>query len=241
MDATTAERISVIIPAWNEAARIGRAVESSVSVDGVDAWVVDGGSRDRTIEVAESQGANVLRTERGRALQMNAGARASAGSILVFLHADAVLPAGFDAEVRAALSQPGVSAGAFALSIEDATPSLGIIARAANWRARRLQMPYGDQALFVRRKAFESVGGFPEIPLMEDLELVRRLRREGRIAISSLRVVASARRWRRLGPVRCTLINQLAIAGYFLGLSPDRLAGWYGRDGIRENGGRPPA
>jgi hypothetical protein len=120
-----------------------------------------------------------------------------------------------------------VAAGAFELGIDSPMRSLRIIEAVANFRARWLHMPYGDQGLFMRASVFHEVGGFPEFPIMEDFELVRRLRRRGRIVISDPRVATSARRWQQLGPLRTTWTNQMIVLSYYLGVSPERLAKWY--------------
>jgi rSAM/selenodomain-associated transferase 2 len=224
-----ASRISVIIPAWNEADQIERTLAAAGAPE-VERIVVDGASDDDTLELSRRAGARVLEAERGRASQMNAGAAVASGEVLLFLHADARLPAGFDGAVRRALEAEGVVAGAFGLAIEAESKSLRLIERMANWRARRLHLPYGDQALFVRAELFRRVGGFPDLPLMEDFELVRRLRRLGRIAIVNLSVTTSARRWQRVGTWRATWINQLALVAYLAGIPPKRIARWYHRE-----------
>ncbi len=160
---------------------------------------------------------------------MNRGAAAALGSVLVFLHADTRLPHHFDLYLCEALSCPTVVAGAFELRIDAPTPSLCWIERMANWRSRRLHMPYGDQAIFVRAGLFHSMGGFPELPIMEDFELMRRLRRNGHIEIVREPVLTSARRWMETGTVRTTLANQLAIAAYLMGMPPVHIARWYHR------------
>lgn len=231
-------RISVIIPALNESGWVARAVTSTRPARETEVLVVDGQSEDRTLEVARQSGARVLTAARGRAAQMNAGARAATGELLLFLHADSRLPAGFDGEVRRLLARPDVAAGAFRLAIDPNSRALRLIAAVANWRARRLELPYGDQALFLHAGLFEDLGGFPELPLMEDFELVRRLRRRGRIAIAPRSVRTSARRWRELGVGRTTLINQLAVAAYLAGVDPASIARWYGVRGPGRGGPR---
>ena len=229
-----AESISIIIPALNEAETIGRtldSVEDSVrdsAGDSAAEWiVVDGDSEDRTAEIARARGATVVTAPRGRASQMNAGAKIARGETLLFLHADTRLPPGFAEEVRRTLDLPGVAAGAFSLRIDGAGRRIEWVERAANWRSRILQLPYGDQGFFLKAEVFRSLGGFPELPLMEDLEMARRVRGHGRIAISPLGVVTSARRWERVGVVRATLLNQLFLLAYLLGMPPRRIAEWY--------------
>ena len=221
--------ISVVIPALNEAETIGPALASTGTPNGIECIVVDGGSRDNTADIAEAAGARVLHSPPGRAQQMNAGAEAAQGEFLVFLHADTCLPAGFADHVRRTLRTPGVAAGAFELKIDGPSPGLRIIERVANWRSQYLKMPYGDQVIFLSTKIFNQVGRFPEIPIMEDFQLMRRARRQGRIVMAPAAAMTSARRWQNVGPWRVTLINQLVILGFSLGVKPERLARWYGR------------
>ncbi len=223
-------RISIVIPALNEAANLAATIISARSDSTAEVIVVDGGSSDATATLAESLGAVVLKTEPGRARQMNAGAQIATGEVLLFLHADTRLPEGFDHHVHRILAQPGTVAGAFLLGLDGPQRGLRVIEWLANWRSRKLQMPYGDQAIFMRADLFREAGGFPEMPLMEDFELVRRFRRQGRIVIAPVRVVSSARRWMSLGIWRTTLINQIVIAAYLAGVSPYRIARWYDSD-----------
>jgi rSAM/selenodomain-associated transferase 2 len=216
--------VSVIIPALDEESGIAEAVRSVAG--GAEVIVVDGGSRDRTIAVARAAGARVLQSPAGRALQMNAGAAAARGERLLFLHADCRLPVGWAAEVARILDREGALAGAFRLSIERAGVLLRGVEFLANLRSRWLRMPYGDQALFLRREAFAALGGFPPTPVMEDYALVRLLRRAGRIRLSGLAVSASARRWQRRGVFRTTAAHQAIVVGWHLGIAPHRLARW---------------
>jgi len=218
--------ISIIIPALNEAESIGQTLDAAAD-EAAELIVVDGGSEDRTAEIARAHGATVVTSPRGRASQMNAGARIAHGEILLFLHADTLLPRGFAEASRRTLDQPGVAAGAFRLRIDGGGMRLRWVERTANWRSRSLQLPYGDQGFFLKAELFRSLGGFPELPLMEDLEMARRVRRRGRIAISPLAAVTSARRWERVGIVRATMLNQLFLLAYFLGMPPQRIAEWY--------------
>ena len=191
--------------------------------------MIDGGSSDVSAEVAQSRGVKVLHSPPGRARQMNAGAEVAEGRFLLFLHADTRLPEGFDGHVRQILTGSGVAAGAFQLQIDAPSARLRLIEKAATWRSRYLQMPYGDQAIFLRKDLFREMGGFPDLPIMEDFQLIRRLQGEGRIVIAPAAVVTSARRWKKLGALRTTLLNQLMILGFYLGLEPARLARWYRR------------
>jgi rSAM/selenodomain-associated transferase 2 len=216
--------IAVVIPALNEAA----ALPATLAALGEAAEVVvaDGGSSDATVRIAQEAGATVI-VARGRAAQQNAGAAATTAPILLFLHADTRLPAGWADEVRRLLADESVALAAFRLSIEDATPAERLIAAGANWRSRTLGVPYGDQALALRRATFDALGGFPDQPIMEDWALARAARRLGRIELSPLAVTTSARRWRTLGPWRTLAINQAMLLGARLGVSYDRLAALY--------------
>jgi rSAM/selenodomain-associated transferase 2 len=225
------EKISIIIPVLNESAAIAqtlaaaqRAIHAEIVAEII---VVDGGSQDDTVAIAQSLGVKVIITSPGRAQQMNAGAKAATGDVLLFLHGDTLLPPNFASQIQQALISPGVIAGAFALSINSALPALRWVERSVNWRSRYWQMPYGDQAIFLRAKTFQQMGGFANLPIMEDFELMRQLKQKGAIAIVPDPVITSGRRWERLGVLRTTLINQWVILAYFLGVSPDRLARWY--------------
>jgi uncharacterized protein len=221
--------ISVIIPTYNEADNIEPTVARINSAKRVEIIVADGGSSDETAQRAAALGARIVRAPRGRARQMNAGARAASGSILVFLHADTRLPHEFAEAVRGRLAEDGVVAGAFEFSVDGASLGLRLVERLVNWRSRRLQMPYGDQAIFMEASTFDELGGFKELPIMEDFDLVRRLKRQGRIAILPLQAVTSGRRWKELGVFRTTIMNQLVIAGYHLGIPAESLARFYRR------------
>jgi rSAM/selenodomain-associated transferase 2/rSAM/selenodomain-associated transferase 1 len=224
-------KLSVIIPVLNEAKTLPDVLTSTAADSEVEIIVVDGGSVDDTMAIAQSYGVNVLSSSGGRALQMNAGAAAATGEILLFLHADTQLPTGYDQMVRATLnaqsSKPPVIAGAFTLYIDAPRWTLRLVEWGVNWRSRFLQLPYGDQAIFLKADTFHNLGGFPELPIMEDFELVCQLRRLGSIIILSTPVVTSARRWLKKGVFQTTLLNQIIIAGYLLGISPQRLANGY--------------
>lgn len=225
------ETISVIIPVLNEANTIGSILDRLVDTDNVEVIVVDGGSQDETVTVVRSRNVQVISTPPGRACQMNAGAARATGDILLFLHADTRLPANFDRLIRQALQEPQTIAGAFELRIDAQQFSLRLIERLVNWRSRFFSMPYGDQAIFLKATVFHTIGGFPNLPIMEDFEFIRRLQPQGRITIVPASVLTSGRRWERLGIIKTTLINQLIIIGYFGGLSPDKLAQWYREKG----------
>ena len=219
--------ISVIIPVLDDAEVLDLALGSPQDCTGVERIVVDGGSTDGSAELAKSRGVKIIHSPPGRARQMNAGAEVAEGTLLVFLHADTRLPEGFDDHVRRILTPSEVAAGAFQLQIDAHSARWRFIEKTANWRSRYLQMPYGDQAIFLRAELFREMGGFPDLPIMEDFELIRRLKGRGRIVIAPAAVLTSARRWEKLGALRTTLINQLMILGFYLGFEPSRLARWY--------------
>ena len=222
-------RISIIIPTLNEAAHLRATLATIKTASNVEVIVVDGGSSDGTVEMARSMGTEVITSSPGRARQMNAGAARAKGAILLFLHGDTRLPIGFDYHIHKILACPRAVAGAFQLRVDGNLPGLRIMERLVNVRSRRLQFPYGDQAIFLRADLFWKMGGFPDMPIMEDFELIRRLRRRGRIVIASVPVLTSARRWKNLGIVRTTLVNYAIPLAYYLGASPSRLARWYQR------------
>ena len=223
--------LSVVVPVLDEARRIGEHLAALRGVAGIDEiLVVDGGSRDDTVAIARRvPGVRVLTASRGRGVQLNAGARAARGDVLLFLHADAALPPDAALLVGRALGEPGVVAGAFRLhTVAESGPRwLGPLLRLADLRSRVTRLPYGDQAMFVRRDAFERVGGFPDQPLMEDVELARRLWRVGRIRTVPGVVRVSGRRF-VANPVRAVLAMRVFPLLYRLGVSPARLARLYG-------------
>ncbi len=231
--------VSVIIPALNEAGCIGAAIRSARDGGADEVVVADGGSDDGTAEAARTLADVAIVSPRGRAAQMNAGARASSGEVLLFLHADTLLPRGSADAVRRAVAEDGAVGGAFAVSLgvsPEASAArrtlLRLTARMINARARCFRAYTGDQAIFVARETFEGLGGYPEIPLMEDVELSRRLSRRGPTAHRPVRGVTSARRWESRGPVRTILLMWGLRLAHRLGMSPDRCARLY-RPGFR--------
>ncbi len=222
--------ISVVIPVLNEAENLPRTLkvlklEQYPGV--VEVLVVDGNSCDNSITVAESAGCRVLSCEPGRGRQMNVGARAARGRYLLFLHADTILPSNYLTLICRCLSRPGVAAGAFSLAIADRRPLFRFLEKMISWRSRFFGCPYGDQAFFMERTLFNRVGGFWQKPLLEDVDLLRKIKKEGRLVILPSKVETSARRWQRLGVFPTTLINQLVMLGYYLGVPPKYLARIY--------------
>ncbi len=220
-------RISVIIPTLNEADNIVDTLKHVQSGKNLEIIVVDGGSSDNTVQLAKDMGATVIQTPTGRAGQMNAGAEAACGEILVFLHTDTRLPPKFDEHIRRAMDGAGVAASAFELRVDSPISTFRVIERLANWRSRRMQMPYGDQAIFVSASLFRGIGGFRDIPIMEDFELMQRLKKQGKIITLSVPVYTSPRRWLKTGIYKIWLINQLVIAAYLISIPPAKIARIY--------------
>jgi rSAM/selenodomain-associated transferase 2 len=219
-------RIAVVIPTLDESRSVEAAIASARQESDVEVLVVDGGSRDATAAGAHDAGARVIQSPRGRARQLDTGWRASAADVVVFLHADTRLPANWGDALRAALADPDVVGGAFQMQFE---PRLPVIEWGARLRVRWLGLPYGDQALFARRTALEAVGGVAPVPILEDLDLVRALRRQGRLALLPLAVHTSARRYLRRGVWRTWWRNAVTLLAWRLGVDRGRLAAWYER------------
>jgi rSAM/selenodomain-associated transferase 2 len=218
--------LSIIIPTLNEAAILGQTLKG-LEPRPAEIIVVDGGSEDGTVEVARKHTPDVLISRAGRGLQQDKGARRAQGDVLVFLHADTQLPRGYEYLIQQALADPRVVFGSFRLSICPAKPGLDLISLMANLRSRFLNLPYGDQALFVGRGAYFQVGGFQDWPVMEDVDLVRRLNRIGSFKMAKGCVQTSARRWQKENLVYTTLRNWFLILRYFMGVSPHTLARYY--------------
>ena len=221
-------RISVIVPTLNEQACLAATLDAVALASGDELIIVDAGSADATPDIARRYTRRFYQGPRGRAQQMNVGARQAGGDVLLFLHADTLLPAGGLEAVRQTLEQPGAVAGAFRLVITPATPALRLVAWGTNLRSRFGGLPYGDQALFVRRRVFEELGGYDEVPFMEDIRLVQALRRRGRLVLLPQAVATSGRRWQRDGVLYTTLRNLVLMTLYFCGVQPATLKRWYG-------------
>jgi rSAM/selenodomain-associated transferase 2 len=224
--------ISIIIPTLNEEQVLGKTLcrlQNAKNSANCELIIVDGGSSDATLSIAQKAGCKTISSPRGRGRQMNSGAAAAMGEVLLFLHADTLLPDNFPGLILNATNQPGIAAGAFSLAIDSPSKVLATIACLANLRSRRLRLPYGDQALFTTRTMFAAIGGFPEIEIMEDFVFIQKIKKIGKIVILPERATTSARRWQNMGIIRTTLINQLIVCGYSLGVPPVKLAGWYRR------------
>lgn len=222
---TATHSVGVVIPCLNEEQFIRRTLESVVKQNGpVEIIVVDGGSDDRSREIAREYGC-VLRSERGRARQMNVGAAAAQSETLLFLHADTTLPRGAFDLVRRSLEDPRIEGGAFRLRFDRSTSLLQFYS--ACTRLRSPLLCFGDRGLFIRRAAFRRLGGFPNMALFEDLEMARMLNRQGGFVFLDECVTTSARRFLKSGPLRQQLRNAYLWARYLLGTDPHRLTHLY--------------
>ena len=221
--------LSIIVPCLNEADGIVSALDAlgPLRARGTEVIVVDGGSTDATVALAEPRADLVLTAPRGRALQMNAGARRARGDILLFLHADSRLPPEADSLVPDSVGRSGRSWGRFDVKIRGRHPLLPLIAAAMNVRSRLTGIATGDQAIFVSRELFERVGGYPAIALMEDIALTAKLKREGRPLAIARRVSTSGRRWEKHGVLSTMLLMWRLRLAYALGANPDDLAPRY--------------
>jgi rSAM/selenodomain-associated transferase 2 len=220
-------RISVIIPTLNEEKSIARTVAALRSLKIDELLIVDGGSTDRTIEICNGLEADVLSSTRGRSAQMNLGARQATGDVLLFLHADTRLPPSALDDIRAAMNDRRCPGGRFDIKLDSDHWMLKVIGAMISLRSRVTKIATGDQAIFVRRDVFEAIGGYPEIPLMEDVAFSRALRRMGRVACLHSRVITSARRWEAEGVWRTILKMWTLKSLYLLGVSPFRLKRYY--------------
>jgi rSAM/selenodomain-associated transferase 2 len=218
-------RLGVVVPVLNEAAGIEACLTRVLAQPGdIEVVVVDGGSTDATMAIA-SRLARVVRSERGRGAQMNAGARLLRAEVLLFLHGDTLLPDGAVEAVRSRLTDGRIAGGTFCLRFDVDHPLLRLYAACTRLPLRLLHS--GDQGIFVRREVFHALGGFRELPLMEDVDFLRRLRSAGRVAHLPVAVTTSARRFVDRGIVRQQLLNVALVAAYELGAAPERLARWY--------------
>ena len=224
-------KISVIIPALNERGSILACLSSVRCQQGeFEIIVVDGGSNDGTPGIARPH-AKVIAHEKGRATQMNAGARHASGDVLLFLHADSCLAPGCLSAIESALNDPRITGGTFTLRFDSPGYLLRIIALLTRFKFRHFH--YGDQGIFVRRAVFEQLGGFKQIPIMEDLEFLKRLYRAGKVVLLQHPVTTSARRYLKRGILRQQLLDNGLVILYQARIRPDTLAKWYGRTDCR--------
>ncbi len=228
--------LSIIIPTLNEEDVIDRCLDPLQYKKDCEVIIVDGGSSDTTLDLARKYGCRIIASPKGRGKQMNHGAREAQGDVLLFLHADTILPEDFPELILETVSRSGFAAGAFSLAINSPLKSLATIAYLANLRSRFLKLPYGDQALFTTRGMFNAIKGFPEIEIMEDYVFMGKIKKEGEIIILPEEATTSARRWHNIGILQTTLINQIIICGYKLGIAPVTLDRWYRRmRGVNKN------
>jgi len=231
-------RFSIIVPAFHEGENINDLIEYLNRLDSdheSEIVVVDGAQEKDTLGAIDRNSVIKISSERGRAKQMNAGASTARGEILIFLHADTELPVQALKKIHSILERKEVVGGAFDLGIKSNKFIFRVIAKLASWRSRLSRIPFGDQAIFVRREYFNRIGGYKEIPLMEDVELMRRIKKSGsRIWIFYDRVMTSPRRWEKEGVIYCTLRNWTLQTLYLLGISPHRLAIFYKSGDRRE-------
>ncbi|MET0631134.1 MAG: TIGR04283 family arsenosugar biosynthesis glycosyltransferase [Xanthobacteraceae bacterium] len=222
--------LSIIIPVFNEGERIAAALDALAGprVLGVEVIVVDGGSRDATIQRARLRADRVISAPRGRAAQMNAGAEKASGEVLLFLHADTRLPSDPDHVVLQGLERSGRSWGRFDVKIEGRHPLLLVVGWLMNLRSRMTGIATGDQAIFATREAFRDVGGFPMIELMEDIALSKQLKRVSRPLCLRERVITSGRRWEEHGVLRTMVLMWRLRLAYYFGADPAELARQYG-------------
>ncbi len=220
--------ISVIIPVLNEELTIASALESVLRLAPDEILVVDGGSLDRTRELALAMGVHVISSRRGRARQMNQGARLARAEVLLFLHADTRLPESALADIREAMQDRRIAGGRFDIELDGEGWMLKVVSSMISVRSRLSGVATGDQAIFIRREVFDAVGGYPDIPLMEDIALSRALKRIGQVACLRSRVVTSARRWQIEGVWRTIFKMWILKSLYLLGVSPFRLKRFYG-------------
>jgi len=224
---TSSLRISVVIPALNEAAQIATTIAAACDAGFDEIIVVDGGSTDDTM-ACSAQAHRVLTSFPGRALQQNAGAGIATGDVLFFLHADCRPHLDSARAIRQVLRDvPKIVAGAFHQHIDAPGWRFRLLEWGNRQRVRWFQMAYGDQGIFIRRAMFQELGGFAPLPLMEDVDLMRRLRGHGRLVLLPPPLTVSARRWQKRGVLRTTLRNWLLLTAYFCGISPEKLANFY--------------
>ena len=220
-------KISVIIPTLNEASVLRGTLQKLKRGINLEMIVVDGGSRDDTVPIAKEYTKKVFLSSPGRARQMNEGARHAEGEVLLFLHADSRIAAGGIGKIIPALAGLPAVGGAFQLSFDTRNLLIRLIARLANLRTRLTRVPYGDQGIFITKNVFQKIGGYPDIPMMEDVALAVRMKKEGKIALLKEKIVTSPRRWEKEGVLFTTFRNRALMTGYLLGISPGRLASCY--------------
>jgi rSAM/selenodomain-associated transferase 2 len=220
--------VSVIIPALNEEKNIKACIKSIKGIEPLEIIVVDGGSTDNTKEIAEREGAIVIQSPKGRGIQMNMGASIANGDILLFLHADAIIPNKVD--IRSYIASEDHIGGFFRLRFDDSSISTRLVEFFANLRARMFLLPYGDQAIFIRKDVFKKIGGFKEYPFLEDIELARQLKKIGKLRHLPYDVIVSSRRIQKgypFSPILISIRNVLIVLLFISGISPYTLLRFY--------------
>lgn len=221
-------QISVIIPVINEEKMLLKTIPILQRYSGLEFIFVDGGSQDNSVSLIRKGGFICLSSPLlRRSYQMNLGAKFATKDILLFLHGDTILPDNFPQIISNLTNQKFFIAGAFLLKIDSHKFVFRLLEILIKMRSHLLCLPYGDQGIFLKKKTFEEIGGFADLAIMEDFELVKRLNKQGKIYIASEAVTTSARRWQKLGIIKTTAINQLVIIGYYLGIKSDKLAHFY--------------
>jgi rSAM/selenodomain-associated transferase 2 len=220
-------RVSVVVPVLNEEKTIARSLAALLPLKPDELFVVDGGSSDGTRETCLSLGVKILTAPRGRAAQMNYGSGQATGDVLLFLHADTRLPPTAFSDMRDALGDPRCVGGRFDVQLDGDHWMLRVIGAMISLRSRLSKVGTGDQGIFVRREVFQRMGGFPEIPLMEDIAFCRALKRLGAVACLKSKVITSARRWELNGVWRSIFRMWTLKSLYLLGVSPHRLKRFY--------------
>ncbi len=222
--------LSVIIPVINEEKNLIKILANLEKHPLIEFIFVDGGSQDNTVKLIKKANFKVILSPiLRRSYQMNLGAENAQGKILLFLHGDTLLPQNYDQIINETINQKDFILGAFALNIDSKKSIFRLLEIMVNARSNYLSLPYGDQGIFIKKEVFEQLGKYKDIPLMEDFELVKKAQKQGKIYIAKSAVTTSSRRWDKLGIIKTTLINQLVILGYYLKISPQKLAIFYGR------------
>jgi rSAM/selenodomain-associated transferase 2 len=219
--------VSVVIPALNEEKSLPKLLEELSRQSARQIIVADGGSRDQTVNIARGFGADVVSLSPCRGRQLNTGAAIAVGEALFFVHADATIPPNAVSLVSESLSGGRCVGGSFSIAIDSRRPSFRFIFWMINQRSRRLRLPYGDQGIFTSREAFDTIGGYRDIPIMEDLDFMRRMNRLGPTLLLPQKIVASARRYDKEGPVFSTFRNWLLVTLFAAGVDPERMLKLY--------------